>query len=221
MRKNITQKQKRALGEIYESIKETGFPPTLADLKERLNVSSNQAVLNFLISLEKKGLIERVEKERKKAARNIKILRRGYQVLGKEKLIPAAGVTSAGPYVESFLDDFSNWMTLPGEILENEKIKHSENVFVLQVFGDSMINADIDDGDVLLIQKTDQFRSGDIVVARSDDGTTIKRFVAEPDGRAYLKPENPAYPTMTIYEDTYFDGRVILNLTKLEKSHEQ
>ena len=80
-----------------------------------------------------------------------------------------------------------------------------------------MINAGINDGDVLLIKKTEQFRSGDIVVARSDDGTTVKRFVAESDGRAYLKPENPNYKIIPIFEDTYFDGKVIANLSVLNK----
>ncbi|MFH1956058.1 MAG: transcriptional repressor LexA [Patescibacteria group bacterium] len=219
MQQKITEKQKNALNAIYESIKETGFPPTLADLRERLKVVSNQAVLNFLKVLERKGFIERTWGEKK--ARSIKILRLGFQLLGKEVLVPAAGITSAGPYVESFTDTFTNWMPLPGKILENEKINFSENVFILQVHGDSMINAGIDDGDILLIQKTNQFRSGDIVVARNDDGTTVKRFISESNGRAYLKPENPKYSNLTIYEDTYFDGRVILNLTKVEKGYEQ
>ncbi len=219
MQQKITEKQKNALNAIYKSIKETGFPPTLAELRERLKVASNQAVLNFLEVLEKKGFIERKGKEKK--ARSIKILRLGFQALGKEVLVTAAGITSAGPYVESFTEAFTNWMTLPGKILEKEKINFSEKVFIIQVYGDSMINAGIDDGDILLIQKTNQFRSGDIVVARNDDGTTVKRFISEPDGRAYLKPENPKYSNLTIYEDTYFDGRVILNLTKVEKGYEQ
>ncbi|MFH1956444.1 MAG: transcriptional repressor LexA [Patescibacteria group bacterium] len=217
MRTAITIKQKEFLGLIYESIKDNGFIPSFADLREKLGVASNQAVLNFLNILEKKGLIERKEGK----ARSIKILRLGYQALGKERLVPVSGEISAGPYIESFTEAFTNWMTLPGKILENEKINFSENVFVVQVHGDSMINAGIDEGDIFLVQKTNQFRSGDIVVARNDDGTTVKRFISEPNGRAYLKPENPKYSNLTIYEDTYFDGRVILNLTKVEKGYEQ
>lgn len=214
---NITDKQKNVLSLIYDSISESGFPPSFSDLKELLNLASNQAVLNHLISLEKKGLIQREGGQ----ARAIKISPLGLKILGKDNVVPIMGITSAGPYVESFSEIFTNWMTLPGKILENEKINLSENVFVLQVFGDSMINANISDGDILLVQKTNQFKSGDIVVARSDDGTTVKKFISEPDGRAYLKPENPKYKNLTIYEDTYFDGKVILNLTKLEKSNEK
>jgi repressor LexA len=214
MSKNITQKQKRVLEKIYNNIKSQGFPPTLANLREELNVSSNQAVLNFLKSLETKGYIKREEGQ----ARGIKILPLGFKILGKDPLVPLAGTSSAGAYVESFADVFGNWLTLPNKIIKNEEIKQSqEDVFIIKVYGDSMINAGINDGDILLVKKTKEFKSGDIVVARSDDGTTVKRFIAESDGRAYLKPENPAYKIMPIFEETVFDGKVILNLSSIKK----
>lgn len=210
MSKNITKKQKKVLGFIYETIKSSGFPPTLAEIKDMLNVSSNQSVLNFLVSLEKKGCIKKEENR----ARGLKILPLGYKILEKRPLIPALGNSSAGPFVES-LEIFGEWMTLPSA-LEKEAIKQSqEDIFVIQVHGDSMVNANINDGDILLVKKTREFKSGDIVVARNNDGTTVKRFVAEADGRAYLKPENPAYKNIPIFEDTVFDGKVILNLSSI------
>lgn len=213
MIKNLTAKQKRVLELIYSSIKSVGFPPTLADLKEGLRVSSNQTILNYLESLDKKGYIKREEGQ----ARSIKILPLGFNAIGEDQLIPIAGASSAGSIIESLDDIVSEWIVLPGEVIKNEKIKQSkEEFFAIQVHGDSMINANINDGDMLLIKKTREFRSGDIVVARSDDGTTVKRFIAESDGRAYLKPENPAYKNMPIFEDTMFDGKVILNLTALK-----
>jgi repressor LexA len=101
-------------------------------------------------------------------------------------------------------------------ISHNEKItKSSDNVFAIQVHGDSMINAGIDDGDMLLVKKTGEFKSGDIVVARSDDGTTVKRFIAD-GGKRYLKPENPNYENIPIIpEEINFEGKVILNLSKV------
>lgn len=209
--KNITLKQKRVLELIYDAIKNSGFPPSFADLKESLKVSSNQSVLNFLKSLEKKGLIKREEGQ----ARGIKILRLGYKILDKEQLVPHAGTSSAGTYIESFTSIFERWSVLPGEVLQNEKVSMSdEDVFVIQVNGDSMINAGIDDSDMLLVKKTKEYKSGDIVIARSDDGTTVKRFVAE-EGRTYLKPENPAYKNIPIFPETIFEGKVILNLSKV------
>jgi DNA (cytosine-5)-methyltransferase 1 len=217
MKTQITKKQKKVLELIYKNIQSSGFPPTLANLRTSLKLASNQAVLNYLNTLERKKFIRREEGQ----ARAIKITNSGFKVLSKDKLAPMLGISSAGPYVESFSDTFRNWVTLPSKIMENEKINFSENVFIIQVFGDSMTGADIDDGDILLAQKTAQFKTGDIVVARNDEGTTIKRFIIEPSGKKYLRPENPSYKNLTIDRNTYFDGRIILNLTKLEKSYKK
>jgi len=211
MIKNITPKQKKVLELIYDFIDTSGFPPSLADLKSAIDVASNQAVLNFLNSLENKGYIAREKGE----ARGIKILPLGYKILNKDQLVPVVGESAAGPFFETLEDTLFNWTTLPGEVLNNEKIKQSEEVFIVKVRGDSMINARINNEDMLLVKKTKEFKSGDIVVARSDDGTTVKRFVAEPDGRAYLKPENPAYKNIPLFEETIFEGKVILNLSQI------
>lgn len=211
--KNLTPKQRKVLAMVYESIHSAGYPPSLSDLKYKLGVSSNQSVLNFFSALESKGCITRQKGE----ARGIKILPLGFKILGKDRLAQVAGESSAGPFTESYAESF-RWVTLPGAVLQNEEIKQAQDeVFVVQVRGDSMINAAIDDGDLLLIKKTREFKSGDIVVARNDDGTTVKRFVAEPDGRAYLKPENPAYKIIPIFENTLFEGKVILNLSKVKQ----
>lgn len=209
----ITEKQKNVLNEIYESIKETGFPPTLADLKELLDLASNQAVLNYLKSLEKKGLIKREEGQ----ARSIRILPLGFKEIDKSQLAPFVGVSAAGPYIDSFADAFTSWMPLSDKILQNEKInKAQDEVFIIQVSGDSMINIDIDDRDMLLVKKSKEFKSGDIVIARTDDGTTVKRFVVE-GGKRYLQPENPAYEKMVIIPgEVKFEGKVILNLSKVK-----
>lgn len=209
---NLTPKQRKVLEMIYQSIHSAGYPPSLADVKDLLGVSSNQSVLNFFDALENKGFIARQKGE----ARGITILPLGFKILGKDPLVQVAGESSAGSFLESYTESF-RWVTLPGTVLRNEEIKQAQDeVFVIKVYGDSMINAAIDDGDLLLVKKTCEFKSGDIVVARNDDGTTIKRFIAEPDGRAYLKPENPAYKIIPIFENTMFEGKIILNLSKVK-----
>lgn len=212
MSKNITEKQKNILEIIYNSLKSANFPPTLAEIRQVIGVKSNQAVLDILEALERKGFIKR---ERGKA-RNMTILPLGFTILGRRREIPFLGVSAAGPFIES-LDTLATWFALPGEVLKDERINQSkEDFFAIQVYGDSMINAGINDGDTLLVKKTREFRSGDIVVARCDDGTTVKRFIAESDGRAYLRPENPAYNNITIYEEMIFEGKVILNLSQIK-----
>src|SRR3989339_1233214 len=100
MKDLLTKKQKNALKLIYNFLRDSGFPPTLADLKEELGVSSNQSVLNFLEILEKKQCIKREEGQ----ARSIKILPLGLKILGEGQLVQIAGTSAAGPYIESFTD---------------------------------------------------------------------------------------------------------------------
>ena len=212
MKTSITEKQKKVLGLIYESITSSGFPPTFADLKELLNLSSNQAVLNYLISLEKQGFIKREEGQ----ARGIKIAPLGLKILGKQRLAPVVGMVAAGPCIESFSETHFKWVELPTGIAENEKIKKSEDVFIIHVTGDSMINAGIDDGYMLLVRKSKEYKSGDIVIARTDNGRTVKRFIAE-GGKRYLKPENPSYQNIPIIPgEVFFEGQVIINLSKVK-----
>jgi len=212
MKTAITEKQKKVLESIYESIKDSGFPPTLADLKELLDLASNQAILNYLNSLENQGFIKREEGQ----ARGIKITPLGLRILGKQRLAPIVGMVAAGPYIESFSETSFKWVDLPSGIIPNEKVRQSDDVFIVYVSGDSMINAGIDDGDMLLVKKSKEFKSGDIVVARSEDGATVKRFIAE-GGKRYLKPENPAHKNIPIIPgEINFDGQVILNLSKIK-----
>ncbi|TSC96148.1 MAG: repressor LexA [Parcubacteria group bacterium Athens0714_26] len=212
MKTNITEKQKNVLELIYESIMSSGFPPTFADLKELLSLSSNQAVLNYLIALEKQGFIKREEGQ----ARGIRIAPLGLKVLGKQRLAPVVGMVAAGPCIESFSETQFKWIELPVGIAENEKIKKSEDVFIIHVTGDSMINAGIDNGNMLLVRKSKEYKSGDIVIARTDSGRTVKRFIAE-GGKRYLKPENPIYQNIPIIPgEVFFEGQVIVNLSKIK-----
>lgn len=191
---SLTRRQKQVLKAIYSSLKDSGYPPTLADLRDKLDVSSNQAVLDFLRLLEEKGFIKKEEG----AARGLKILEKGYEVLGLEPVIPYVGISAAGPYTQAFED--VQWQSV-GQV---EITKD----FLVKVKGDSMIGADIHDGDIVLVRETDEFKNGDIVLARNDDETTIKRFVHD-NGKVYLKPENPVYPNTPIYPDTRLIGKIV------------
>ncbi|MFH1582727.1 MAG: transcriptional repressor LexA [Candidatus Falkowbacteria bacterium] len=211
MIKNITKRQLEALNIIYKNIESSGFPPSLADLRDALNVVSNQSVINFLKVLENYGYIKREEG----LARGLKILPKGYKALGVDQLVPIIGDSSCGPFVEA-IQEVGNWMSLPGTIWKNDVLESEEKFYVIKVSGDSMINAGIFDGDMLLIKQSREYRNGDIVVARGNDGTTVKRFVSE-DKKVYLKPENPAYKNIPFYEDLFLDGKVVANLTTLKR----
>lgn len=190
----LTKRQKQVLKAIYKSLKDSGYPPTLADLREELDVSSNQAVLDLLRLLEEKEFIKKEEG----MARGIKILKKGYEILGAQPMMSYVGVSAAGPYMQAIED--MQWQAVGDVDMPLDML--------VRVRGDSMIGADINDGDLVVVRKAREFKNGDIVLARYDGETTIKRLVHD-NGRVYLKPENPKYKNIPIYPETRLLGRVV------------
>ena len=196
----VTKRQKEMLSILYNYIKDAGYPPTFEEMKERLGVISNQSVIDLLGKLEAKKIIKREES----TARSIVILPLGYEVLGKPRLVPFLGISYAGSPVET-LPIQGEWQTMSKEVkkLQNE-------VFILKISGDSMINAGIEDGDLVLVQSAKEFASGDIVLAQINDGATVKRFISEEKPPyLYLKPENPNHEIVHFTEDVILKGKVI------------
>lgn len=191
----LTKRQKQVLQSIYNSINSFGYPPTLADLRGELDVVSNQGVLDILVLLESRGYIKREGG----TARGIKILEKGYQLMAKKPLIPHLGITAAGQYRDAF--ENLEWKEWSGTQM-------ADKVFIVKIAGDSMIGAGYKDGDNVLVQEAKEFRNGDIILARDNDGTTIKRLIHD-NGKIYLKPENPSYNNIPIYPDTRLLGKVV------------
>jgi repressor LexA len=212
MKSSITTRQKELLKIIYEYVKSCGYPPSFEEMRENLKVSSNQSVIDLLQKLEQSKTIKREEG----SARGLSLTSFGFELLGKKKLVPVVGTTAAGVFIESFEEVNFEWVEIPQSILPNEEMQKSQEVFIVKVRGDSMVNAFIDDGDMLLVNKVKTVKSGDIVIAKTEDGTTVKRFIAE-GGKRYLKPENPAYANIPIIPgEISFEGKVIMNLSKIK-----
>lgn len=201
MQNIITKRQKELLHIIYKYIQTTGYPPSFDEMKEKLGVSSNQAIIDFLKLLETKGYIKRGAGE----ARSLQITNSGYSAIKEPPLIKLAGVTAAGPAIEAI--EQNEWLSLPSSY------KKYDNVFMVKISGNSMIEANIYDGDAVLIKEQREYKSGDIVLARIGDDVTLKTFIAK-DKKTYLKPENPACRIIAITDDTYFLGKMIANLGK-------
>lgn len=200
MKKAITKRQKELLLIIYQYIKDTGYPPTFAEMKDRLGVASNQSVIDLLTKLEKQKIL----KKNKSAARSIVILPIGYDILREPALAPFLGFTSAGSPMET-IEISGEW-----ESVGSDAAKLKDEVYLLKISGDSMINASIEDGDVVLVQKQKEFVSGDIVLAQIGSESTVKRFISQDKAPyVYLKPENPNYPNILFKDNTRLDGKVI------------
>jgi len=196
----ITERQKELLAIIHAYLKDMGYPPTIAEMREKLNVSSNQSVLDLLRKLEEKAAI----RKEGSAARGIAILPIGYTILGQPPLVPFLGITSAGAPLEA-IEISGEWQPISKEVA-----KLSEEVFMLKVSGDSMINAGIDDGDAVLVQTKKEFVSGEIVYARIGDEGTIKRFMSDDKPPyVYLKPENPKYELIPFTHEMELKGKII------------
>lgn len=200
---NITKRQIEFLSIIYDYIKDTGYPPTFEEMREGLGISSNQSVIDLLGKLKERGLIKRDEG----GARAITVLPLGYKAINKPPLVAFCGVTSAGAPIES-IEINGEWQTMLAHDEELKKLK--DEVFLLKISGNSMINAGINDGDIVLVKSQKEFISGDIVLAQIGDSSTVKRFVSEDKPPyVYLKPENPNYKNILFTDETRLAGKVI------------
>lgn len=201
----LTERQKQLLEVIYKYIKDTGYPPSFEDMKNALDVVSNQSVIDLLTKLEDQKLIKRNEDQ----ARSIAILPFGFKILDKPPLIPFLGISHAGSPIAAF-EIQGEWQQLSPQVAKLE-----DDVFILRVSGDSMINAGIDDGDKVLVRTQKEFSSEDIVLADVDGESTIKRFVSEDKPPyLYLKPENPNHEIIYFTEKVTLKGKIISILKK-------
>ena len=204
MEKPITTRQKELLSIIYEFIKNTGYPPTYEDMRENLGVSSNQSIIDLLNKLTKLKVLRKDS-----GARSLSILPLGYKMLKKDPLIPELGITTAGMPAEA-IETLGDWRTLSSNVARLQS-----DIFLLKISGDSMINAGIDDGDVVLVQKAKEFSSGDIVLAYDGEEATVKRFISEDKPPyVYLKPENPKYENILFTDAVRLDGKILSVLNK-------
>ncbi len=187
--KDLTKKQARVLEVIRKKIHGNGFPPTLEELREELGMGSINAVLAHLDALVKKGYIQRSNK-----ARDIRILKRMDQADNKDYnqdqdyglSLPLVGTVIAGSPVLTE-ENIERYVYVPHYLVNNK-----QPCFALHVHGDSMMNAGIFDGDLVIVQSTQEARNGDIVVALIGNEVTVKRLVDNGKER-YLKAENPEY----------------------------
>lgn len=201
----ITKRQKQLLEIIYNYIRDTGYPPTFEEMRENLGVSSNQSIIDLLQKLLKSNFIKKGES----SARSITILPFGYKAIDKLPLIALAGTASAGLPIES-IEVEGEWQSIHSDFIGDKLAKFKNDVFLLKISGDSMINAGIDDGAIVLVKEQKEFVSGDIVYAQIGDSATVKRFISDNKPPfLYLKPENPDYSIIHFTEDVTLKGKII------------
>lgn len=194
--KKLTSRQREILNYITEEVMHKNYPPSVREICKKMSLSSSSTVHAHLKALEKKGYIKRDPTK----PRAIEILDHPENTKKKTRLIPLVGQVTAG--VPVFAEEnIENYLALPEEIVKGD------SVFLLRVKGDSMKNAGILEGDLVVVRQQPSAENGEIVVALLGDEATVKRFYLE-TGYVRLQPENPDYEPL-ITDDVRLLGKVI------------
>ena len=192
----LTPKQ----GEILEFIKQViltkGYPPTVREIGEGVNLKSTSSVHAHLSNLESKGYIRRVQDK----PRCIEVCDDSFNNVRTDTVsIPIVGTVAAGQPILAE-QNISNYFPIP-----TEYVPKGES-FILKVKGDSMINIGIMNGDQVLVESTQDIRNGDVVVALIEDSATVKTIYRE-NGHVRLQPENDTMEPI-IVDDCMILGKV-------------
>lgn len=178
----LTKRQEEILEFIKEYIVSHGFPPTVREIGKALGVSSPATIHAHLANLQNKGVIKKDSSKN----RAIELLVDNEFASVSEDVIkvPLLGKITAGNPIEA-IEKPDEFFSLPAYLIPKQK-----EVFTLNVSGTSMINAGILDGDIVIVEKQNTARNGEIVVAMTDENeVTLKTFYKEKD-HFRLQPEN-------------------------------
>ena len=193
----ISAKQQEILEYIKETILKKGYPPSVREICEAVQLKSTSSVHSHLETLEENGYIRRDPTK----PRTIEILDDSFNLTRREMVnVPMLGSVAAGQPILA-QENIENYFPIPAELLPNQQ------TFMRRVKGDSMINAGIFNGDQIIVAQQETAENGDIVVALLDDSATVKRFFRE-EGHIRLQPENDAMEPI-LAESVQVLGKVI------------
>jgi repressor LexA len=204
MMKTLSAKQQSILRFIRDFIREHDYPPSIRDIQEACSISSTSVVDYNLKALERLGHIRR-DRE----------VSRAIELVGRRKSlsVPVVGQIAAGipiPVPDTFEhQEFEDDVDVPSEVASGH-----DNVFALRVKGTSMIDALVNDGDIVVLEATNAWDDGDMVAAwiKSREETTLKRIYHEGE-RIRLQPANVTMdPIYAAADDVEVQGRVLYRI---------
>jgi repressor LexA len=221
----LTNKQRELLILVNDKLRKDGVPPSFDEMKDALDLKSKSGIHRLITALEERGFIKRLANR----ARAIEILKlpdsdsnKGFNprvidgkldIIRQEKSVretinsselPVMGRIAAGTPIEAISHSSHN-VAVPGAMLSN-----SGNHYALEVKGDSMIDAGINDGDVVVIHEQQQANTGDIVVALIEGQEATLKKLRKKGGSVALEAANPLYETR-VYRDEQvkIQGRLV------------
>ena len=191
----LTDRQAAILEFIRDEIAANGCPPTVRQIGARFRMASTFGVRRHLEALERKGCIERIAS----SPRGIRLSPELSEVSG----LPLVGKVAAGTPIDAVEN-------LEGTLALESGLGPRKELFCLRVQGDSMTGAGIEDGDIAIVRKKDDFEDGEIGVAVVDGEATVKRVFRTGDG-IELRPANDAYDPIRVTpeQDFRYAGQVV------------
>ena len=196
----ISKRQQAILAFIKEEVRSKGYPPSVREIGEAVGLASSSTVHGHLARLESKGLIRRDPTK----PRAIEVLDQDDLVVSKSSVIhvPLIGKVTAGIPI-SAIEDIQEYFPLPDKYGAAE-----DELFMLEIMGESMIEAGILDGDYVIVKKTSTAENGEIVVAMTEeDEATVKRFYKEKT-HFRLQPENSSMDPILVNQVSIL-GKVV------------
>ncbi|MCB9638981.1 MAG: transcriptional repressor LexA [Myxococcales bacterium] len=193
-RKKLTKRQQMVYDFIVDTIKEHGYPPTLREIGNHLDISSTNGVNDHLKALEKKGFLRKGSLR----ARALTPLANGEELnLSSSGAIrvPVLGTVAAGVPIPR-VEEAKETLIVDPNLLGTTS---PDDVFALEVQGRSMINDAILEGDYILVRQQKDAKNGEIVVAVVEDEVTVKRFYRE-NGKIRLQPANDTMSPIQVSE---------------------
>ena len=194
MAKELSERQKNILGFIREFLNEYHFPPTIRQIGEKVGISSTSVVKYNLDALERKGFIERDAD----ISRGIRLIEDLQGRVAEVIEVPLLGVIAAGSPIPVPESEFAPYGFDTSVELTRDIVKDARNIYALEVQGDSMIDALINDGDIVLMRHQARVENGELAAVwlRDQEETTLKRFDLEEGDQVRLQPANPMMEPM-------------------------
>jgi repressor LexA len=229
----LTTKQRELLMFIHERIKESGVSPSFDEMKEALDLASKSGIHRLITALEERGFIRRLA-HRARALEVIKLPDQATTAAppkGRQNFVPqvvegSKPQAAAKPVLEDgrelpLLGKIAAGVPIEAMGQERDRLRIPESMlgagehYILEIEGDSMINAGILNGDYVIIKKTDTAQSGEIVVALVDGDTATLKRLRKKGASIALEAANPAYKTR-IYntDEVAVQGRLVGLLRK-------
>ena len=217
--KGLGERHQRILDFLFEYQRENRYPPSIREIGNKTGITSTSVVNYYLDQLEKKGMIERD----RKISRGVRIS--GLNSSSDTLRIPVLGPIAAGlplpeldPDVSYMTDSEANAVDIARSLLPAKE--KGDNLFALEVKGNSMIDAMINDGDIVVMRPATDARNGEMVAVwlPRDNEATLKYFFKEKD-RYRLQPANPTMKPIFIKksEPLEIKGKVVMVIRKMDK----